>query len=235
MKLQLWQFRLRSLFVLLLISALAAAWWSHRHHCLERAEFHERQAKSDIEEAATAEAEAFLAKFLYSSKLVEEQYELAMEQAEKAQQEFHEALNVARASARIDLQQRSAEHDFFDKTTPERTRIDRAISAGYLLAHVADAPPLRSNPSVPTPQQPEPTVTVEEIPYLPPPAATPPPPANTPPASPEQMAFERRANALHVRSKFHEQQKKFYLRAIYRPWMDLQEPLTPEVPAEPKP
>ncbi|MBC7854808.1 MAG: hypothetical protein IAF94_15355, partial [Pirellulaceae bacterium] len=227
MKRKLWQFRLRSLFVLLLLSALAAAWWSHRRHCLERAEFHERQAKSDIDEA---EGSA-LANFEYSLKLMNDQYKLAMEQAKEAEQVYQEALNRAKASLpdsmlqdvlQDAMQKRYADHDFFDEKIPERTRIERAISSGYLLAPVAGAPRPRSNPSAPAPQQPEPPAAVEEVPE-------PLPPANISlPPPPEQTVFERRAKALHERSEFHEQQHQHYRRAVYRPWINLQEPPPPE-------
>src|SRR3954464_3778370 len=49
---------LRSLLLLVFLSALAAAWWSHRRSCLERAEFHNLQAIHDQHESILADNNA---------------------------------------------------------------------------------------------------------------------------------------------------------------------------------
>jgi hypothetical protein len=59
---RLFQFRLRTLFVLVAVAAIAALWWSHRLHCLDRAEFH-RAEIARCREQQLVEKEAFIAAF----------------------------------------------------------------------------------------------------------------------------------------------------------------------------
>ncbi|MCE9529422.1 MAG: hypothetical protein K8R36_25515 [Planctomycetales bacterium] len=112
MKRKLWQFRLRSLFILLFLSAVMAAWWSHRSHCLERAEFHHEQAKGLIWDIVKAEFEA-------ESAAAEHQFNALQEELQK---------------------RRSKANDFYDESVPEQLLVSRAISDGYLLAPVDEEP-----------------------------------------------------------------------------------------------
>lgn len=54
------QFRLRALFVVVTLAAIAALWWSHRLYCLERTAFHQAEIVR-CEELKTRSAEEFLA------------------------------------------------------------------------------------------------------------------------------------------------------------------------------
>jgi hypothetical protein len=161
MRRKLWQFRLRSLLLLVLLSALATAWWSHRRHCLVRAELHERQAAQDLLDANPS---SNMAMRIISMKLLQAQIS-----AKRPLADFDESVSVGK-------------------------RIASSMRGGYLIL------PSESAASA---------------------------------LFAVQQYSHQRENALKARAEFHAQQKEKYLRAIYRPWMNLREPPPPQVPDEP--
>src|SRR4051794_12557404 len=101
MRRKFWQFRLRSLLLLVFVCALAAAWWSHRRYCLDRAWFHAKQAVQDQIESNSAEAEGALVDM---KNQVAEYFRVQAEENEKARQALEDS-----ASAKYEL-------NFFDES-----------------------------------------------------------------------------------------------------------------------
>ena len=201
MRRKLWQFRLRSLFVLVLFSALAAAWWSHRRYCLERAEFHEQQAAQDRLEAD----QSFLAAmrtYLVKQRQLAQARTTAME--EKRAKLKKDAAKKLRAAMQPSVD--------FDGSVSEGQRIASSIRGGYLIVPVESAKVLQ----VQQPEPPKELTSERELPYV-----------------TILQSSERRENALKARAEFHTQQKEKYLRAIFRPWMSLQESPPPKVSDDP--
>jgi hypothetical protein len=234
MKPKWWQFRLRSLLLLVFVSALAAGWWSHRRFCLERMDFHTAQQK-EVEQLAThAEIDIRIAEALsllsYQQEEIEE-YERKVREYERGGP-FNEERSMAMILNQLKGEQFARTSNFFDESVPERERVAGAIESGYLLAPTdgRPVPQFVDPPTLPLPTNASATAE-KKAPRPPPPS---PPVKKTLVPSPEQTAAEARAKAIQARVKFHVEQQERYHAAIYRPWQSLQEEKPPQVPARPK-
>ena len=236
MKPKWWQFRLRSLLLLVFVSALAAGWWSHRSHCLERAAFHEIQRKNDEQEAQQAEIDVVIAQLLNSLHFEREQvreheeYERKLREYERGPFDEERSMEMILDQLRRERFPRTS--NFFDESVPERERVAGAIASGYLLAPTdgRPVPQFVDPPTLPLPTNASATAE-KKAPRPPPPS---PPVKKTLVPSPEQTAAEARAKAIQARVKFHVEQQERYHAAIYRPWQSLREEKPPQVPARPK-
>jgi hypothetical protein len=224
------QYRLRTLFVLVTVAALAALWWSHRLYCLERAKFH-RAEIARCQEQQVIEAEKSLNEQIavYVRARTEAAAELEKRVAEVS------ALKKKVRSALEGQRQRRVEGLLLDASRSQRWEdqsISDSMAQGFLIVPapggsilsrpgaIHDDPP----PNTAGQYQGEPDVLAEPI--L---SAAEPPKAGERAAEKELAEpdlvtpYEAKAAALSREVLLHTELAEKYLRAIYRPWMRVDE------------
>jgi hypothetical protein len=214
------QFRLRALFVVVTLAAIAALWWSHRLHCLARAAFHrveivrcEEQKARERDEFVVAYAkqqrpkrepppELLLA--VLTEQVAKYKREEAQSQAERDKQLAEREKVLAEVLSKMEPKldeliphRRSRSQRWEDQT------IYDSMAQGFLV--IPSGAPDRVVDSV---------VASELAKLL---------PGHTTESNPEEpdlvSSYEARISALEREIAIRKELSEQYLQAIFRPWM----------------
>jgi hypothetical protein len=232
---RLFQFRLRALFVLVTLAAIAALWWSHRLHCLDRAAFHrteivrcQEQQVRDTDEFVLAYARQRnpqrrpprdLLREVLLQQLADEQRELdtARAKSEKQLAEFKATIEKMELRRSFDLQGTPRSKRWEDQTVYD------SMAQGFLVVPAPGAE--RSSPPSTDSSLSIPDVLVDPIVKAP----EPPRAVEKELDEPDLVTiYETHTAALAREVEIHTELAAQFQRAVYRPWMRIDESVLTE-------